>query len=285
MSFKTWFKTPKAWVFICLAIYLGVASYASHDMNGVRNGGIAIVAAIVVDVICGLIEKRKRIFPDGAAVTGLIIASILSLTTSPWMVAAVSVISILSKHLMTHKKKPMFNPAAFGLLVSIVLFKTQQSWWGAFGDLSAWYLVLLLIGGYLVVNRINKFPQVFTFLGTYFILLFVLGNGMVHIGTTYLDAAGLSDALRPPFVNAAVFFALFMLTDPPTSPNKVGDQVVFGFLSAVVGVLAYGYMGGLMYLFIGLMSGNLYQWARSMSSRSAKRARPPMKKVDHRMPG
>jgi Na+-translocating ferredoxin:NAD+ oxidoreductase RnfD subunit len=279
MSFKQWTKTPKAWVFIAIAVCYAAAAYASHNMNGLRNGIVAIVAAVSVDVICGLIEKRKRIFPDGAVITGLIVASILSLTTSPWMVAGVSVISILSKHLLTHKKKPVFNPAAFGLLVSIPLFQTEQSWWGAFGDLPAWLLVLPVIGGYLVVNRINKFPQVFTFLGTYFVLLFVLGTGVVHIGTSNLDAAGLSDVLRPPFVNAAVFLALFMLTDPPTSPAKTRDQIVFGFLSAAVGVLAYGYLGGLMYLFIGLMVGNLYQWARSLSSRSAKRSSPALKKA------
>ncbi|MFC5651627.1 RnfABCDGE type electron transport complex subunit D [Paenibacillus solisilvae] len=280
MSIKQWTKTPKAWVFIAIAVSYSAAAYASHNMNGLRNGIVAIVAAVAVDVICGLIEKRKRIFPDGAVITGLIVASILSLTTSPWVVAGVSVIAILSKHLLTHKKKPVFNPAVFGLLVSILLFQSQQSWWGAFGDLPAWLLVLPVIGGYLVINRINKFPQVFTFLGTYFVLLFVLGTGTVHIGTSYLDAVGLSDALRPPFVNAAVFFALFMLTDPPTSPAKVRDQIVFGFLSAAVGVIAYGYLGGLMYLFIGLMTGNLYQWARSLSSARPRGASPTLKKVD-----
>ncbi|WP_256217312.1 hypothetical protein [Paenibacillus sp. OV219] len=60
----------------------------------------------------------------------------------------------------------MLNPAAFGLLVSVIAFHTEQSWWGAFGDLPAWSALLLFVGGYLVTDRVRKFPQVFAFFGT-----------------------------------------------------------------------------------------------------------------------
>ncbi|MGO4273620.1 RnfABCDGE type electron transport complex subunit D, partial [Paenibacillus sp. TAF58] len=146
-------------------------------------------------------------------------------------------------------KKPIFNPAALGLFLSILFFQTGQSWWGAFGDLPTWTVAFLLIGGYIVTNRVNKFPQVFSFLGSYFFLLLMMG--IIHVG----DA---TDALRSPFINATLFFALFMLTDPPTSPAKNKDQVIFGILSAAVGAVIYGIFGGLMYLFIGLLIGNLY---------------------------
>jgi Na+-transporting NADH:ubiquinone oxidoreductase subunit NqrB len=172
-------------------------------------------------------------------------------------VAATSVIAVLSKYVLVRKKKPIFNPAAFGLLLSIVLMRSGQSWWGAFGDFPAWTIGFLLIGGYLVTNRVNKFPQVLSFLGTYFIVL--LAMGIMHVG----DAA---DALRPPFINASLFFALFMLTDPPTSPAKTREQIVFGVLSALVGAVVYGVFGGLMYLFIGLLAGNLYYYWRGRSA-------------------
>ena len=47
-----------------------------------------------------------------------------------------------------------------------------------------------------------------------------------------------------------------MLTDPPTSPAKVKDQIFFGILTAAVGSIVNGYFGGLMYIFIGLLVGN-----------------------------
>jgi Na+-translocating ferredoxin:NAD+ oxidoreductase RnfD subunit len=249
LAANQWTKTSKGYVIISMVAYLFIVSIWSLDIKGIYNGIIAVGVSSVVDILCSYIAKRKQTLPDGAVTTGLIIALILSATTSWYIVAATSIMAILSKHLLVHNKKPIFNPAAFGLLMSILFLRTGQSWWGAFGDLPAWTVVFLLVGGYRVTNRVNKFPQVFSFLGTYFILLFIMG--IFNIG----DAA---DALRSPFINASLFFALFMLTDPPTSPAKNKDQVVFGILSAVVGAVVYGLFGGLMYLFIGLLIGNLY---------------------------
>jgi Na+-translocating ferredoxin:NAD+ oxidoreductase RnfD subunit len=249
MAANRWIKSPKGYIVAALIAYLVLASIGSQSINGMINGIIAVGVSVAVDIICCMLERRKRIVPDGAVITGLIISLILSSTSPWWIVAATSIISILSKHLLIHRKKPIFNPAALGLLLSIIFFKSGQSWWGTFGDLPAWTLVFILVGGYAVTNRVSKFPQVFSFLGMYFISFFIMN--IFHAG----DAA---DALRSPFINATLFFAFFMLTDPPTSPAKVKNQIVFGTLAALVGVIDYALLGGLMYLFIGLLIGNLY---------------------------
>jgi Na+-translocating ferredoxin:NAD+ oxidoreductase RnfD subunit len=260
------YKSPKAYVVIAMTAYLLIASIGLQDLKGIINGIVAVGVSLAADIVCCLIEKRKRIVPDGAVITGLIITLILSTTTAWYIVAATAAISILSKHLLVFKKKPIFNPAAFGLLLSILIFRTEQSWWGAFGDLPAWTVIFLLIGGYAVTNRVNKYPLVFSFVGTFFVLLFLMGH--FHIG----DA---SDALRPPFINAALFFGLFMLTDPPTSPAKYKNQIMFGILAALTGTVVYGFFGGLMYLFIGLFIGNLYHLFQTRSSSNAsKKVRP-----------
>jgi Na+-translocating ferredoxin:NAD+ oxidoreductase RnfD subunit len=262
LTANQWIRTPKGYVIIALVGLLVIAAIWSLDIKGIANSIIAVGVSSIVDIICSRMAKRNRTLPDGAVITGLIIALILSTTTSWSIVAATSFMAVLSKHLLAHKKKPIFNPAAFGLLLSILFFRTGQSWWGAFGDLPAWTVVFLLIGGYTVTNRVNKFPQVFSFLGTYFVLLLIMG--IFHVG----DAA---DALRSPFINATLFFALFMLTDPPTSPAQNKDQVIFGILSAVVGAVVYGFFGGLMYLFIGLLIGNLYHlWKTRLALRVSK---------------
>ncbi|HJV17695.1 MAG TPA: hypothetical protein VJ546_10005 [Bacillales bacterium] len=49
-----------------------------------------------------------------------------------------------------------------------------------------------------------------------------------------------------------------MLTDLPTTPAKVNDQIVFSIIVALVGTSFYAVAGGLAYLFIGLLVGNLY---------------------------
>jgi Na+-translocating ferredoxin:NAD+ oxidoreductase RnfD subunit len=262
MTANQWIKSPKGYVAIAMTAYLLIASIGSQDMKGIINGLVAVGVSLVVDILYCLIEKRKRIVPDGAVITGLIISLILSTTTAWPIVAATAAISILSKHILVHKKKPIFNPAVVGLLLSILIFQTGQSWWGAFGDFPAWTIVFLVIGGYAVTNRVNKYPQVFSFLGMSFVLLFLM---------SYFNVGDASDALRPPFINATLFFGFFMLTDPPTSPAKVKDQIIFGILAAVSGTIVYGLKGGLMYLFIGLLIGNLYQFLKARSSLNASK--------------
>jgi Na+-translocating ferredoxin:NAD+ oxidoreductase RnfD subunit len=253
MSTHPWHKKPKSYVIICLVAFLVIAEVLSSDIKGIFNVIIALVTAVGMDWICFLLVKRKKWLADGAVITGIIIGLILSTTTSWYLVAITAIMAILSKYLIVFKKKPVFNPAAFALLLSILFFQTGQSWWGAFGDLPFWTIGFLLLGGYLVTNRVNKFPQVFAFLSAYFLLLILMG--FMHVG----EAA---DAFRPPFINASLFFALFMLTDPPTSPISNKDQVIFGLLSAIVGVVIYGFFGGLMYLFIGLIISNAYHVVR-----------------------
>jgi len=245
---KKWIKTPKGNVTIAMVAYLILASIGSKTMMGIENGLIAVAVSLAVDYLYCSMTNRKGT-RDGTVITGLIISLILSFTSSWMIVAGTAVMAILSKHLLVYKKKPIFNPAAVGLLLSIFIFHSEQSWWGAFGDLSPLTMIFLLIGGYVVTERVNKFPQVFSFLGTFFVLLFLFGQ---------VNMSAASDAFRSPFINAALFFGFFMLTDPPTSPAKHKDQVIFGFLTALSGVIVYAIFGGLTYLFIGLFVGNLY---------------------------
>ncbi|WP_462410451.1 RnfABCDGE type electron transport complex subunit D [Neobacillus sp. Marseille-QA0830] len=273
MNTAKWIKTPKGYVTIIIAAFFIIASIGSATLMGIMNGLLAIVAAYAADYIYCRLNNRKS-SKDSTVITGLIISLVLSFTTPWYMVAGTSVMAILSKHLLVYKKKPIFNPAAFGLLLSIFLFHTGQSWWGAFGDLPWWMIGILLIGGYLVTERVNKFPQVFAFLGTFFLLLLLMGA---------LEIGGAADAFRPPFINAALFFSFFMLTDPPTSPAKYQNQVVFGILSAVTGIIVYAIFGGLTYLFIGLMIGNIYSYWKKLSASKAAERRQMRSKTSRRV--
>lgn len=268
-------KTPKGYVTIAMISFLLIASIGSQTIKGILNSIIAIVVSFGVEYLYCTIMNRKS-SRDSTVITSLIISLILSFTTSWLVVAGTAVIAILSKHLLIYKKKPIFNPAAFGLLVSIFLFHSGQSWWGAFGDLPAWTIIFLLIGGYLVTERVNKYPQVFSFLGTTFVLLLFMG--LFNIGNA-------SDALRPPFINAALFFAFFMLTDPPTSPAKVQNQVIFGILTALTGTIVYGIFGGLTYLFIGVFVGNIYSFLNKRSTSTKAAMKMQRAKTGHRALG
>jgi Na+-translocating ferredoxin:NAD+ oxidoreductase RnfD subunit len=82
------------------------------------------------------------------------------------------------------------------------------------------------------------------------------------------DPAHVAELFRVPNVNAALFFAGFMLTDPPTSPVRYRDQVVYGGIVAAASAAIYLTLGGVYFLPGGLLVGNAWEaWRRWATSR------------------
>ena len=90
-------------------------------------------------------------------------------------------------------------------------------------------MLLVLAGGALIADRMNKFPLVFTFSGVYFAVCTVIGQ---------VAPAAVAELFRAPVVEATLFLDLFMLTDPPTPPARSLDQVWIGALVAVTACAA-----------------------------------------------
>ena len=160
----------------------------------------------------------------------------------------------------------MFNPAALALLVTFYPFATAQSWWGALPDAGVTGLIALFATGLFIAERVNKLPLMITFLGSYF-LLFTL--------TAFLgDAGHAAELFRAPDVNAALFFAFFMLSDPPTSPAKQQDQLVFGVIAAVVSYAAFETVGAAYFLLVGVLLANVWEALRRSAQRKARKTVP-----------
>jgi Na+-translocating ferredoxin:NAD+ oxidoreductase RnfD subunit len=68
-----------------------------------------------------------------------------------------------------------------------------------------------------------------------------------------------------------------MLTDPPTSPNRYGDQFWFGVLAAVTAGMAQLLGSGQVYLLIGVLVANavlaLVRYARRQGAAEPARLR------------
>ncbi len=264
--FVRFIKTPKGMVMALLILLTLIGALRPQDHFALVNALLAVVTALILDGIVALFHHRKKLFSDGAVITALIVADVLSHMTPLYIIIATTAVALMSKHLLKIGRKPIFNPAAFGLLFAIVAFGTGQSWWGSLALLPTWSIILLLVAGVYITQRVNKFPLVLTFLGTYFILL--LAMAIMHLGLPS-DTPG--DALRVPFVNSALYLAFFMLTDPPTSPAPYRHQVFFGAIAAGVGTVIFATSGGLAYPLIGLLTGNAWKatlhWLTKLETR------------------
>jgi enediyne biosynthesis protein E5 len=260
-------RTPKGSLLLVFLPLVALGAFAVGWQAALPHLAIAVLAACLTDVAIDRFDGRPLAWPTSALLSGLIVGFVLDPVTPALATAAVASVASLSKHLLATSRWHVFNPAALALLISIPLFGTGQSWWGALPDLPIVWLAVPLLGGAIVVDRINKFPLVLTFLGTYF-GLFTL--------PALVEPSQVAEMFRTPFVQSALFLALFMLTDPPTSPARPGEQVWIGALVGGATVVAQLVGLGQAYLLVGLLVGNVALAARRTVSQLAapRRAAP-----------
>jgi Na+-translocating ferredoxin:NAD+ oxidoreductase RnfD subunit len=125
-------------------------------------------------------------------------------------------------------------------------------------------VVLLLITGGYVADRVNKLPCVFAFLGAYFALF--------TLSSFFIDPARVAEVFRAPDLGAVLFFALFMLDDPPTSPIRYTQQIIFGLIVAGVSHYVFVISGAVCYLLVGLLVANAWEAYSRVNQRKMRQA-------------
>jgi Na+-translocating ferredoxin:NAD+ oxidoreductase RnfD subunit len=210
------------------------------------------------------LSARRLRFPTSALLSGLIVLFILSSNESWLVVGWASSLATVSKRVLRTRREHILNPAALALLWPPLVFGSGESWWGALGDMSWFWLPVLLLAGILLTERLNKFPIVLTFLATYFTIFSVASTVNPH---------GTAEMFREPFLQAALFLAFFMLTDPPTSPNRYLDQFWFGMLAAITACAAQLAGLGQIYLLVGVLMANAVLAVVRASRRAASTPR------------
>jgi len=254
VALKKFFRTPKGLLIVALAVLTVVAVTGEPLALVLPLIGAAIGAAMLVDFAILRVREGAWIFPDGALLTGLFVALILT-PHEPWWVAALTAaVAIVSKYALRVGRANVFNPAAVALLLSYFLFHTGQSWWGSLPELPIAAIIVLFATGLFITQRVNKAPVVISFLGVYYLLFTIAA----FVG----DPRHVSALYRAPDLHMALFFAFFMVTDPPTSPPKHRDQWIYGAIVAVVSFGVFETIGAVYFLFAGLLVANVWEAVR-----------------------
>lgn len=253
---RQFFRTPKG----LLTIVFTVLTVMGALGEGIRQvaPGLASAVAVAALVDAPILRRRRKAweFPSGAILTGSIVAMVLS-PHEPWYVpACTSAVAIVSKYSFRTRSANIFNPAALALVATFHVFDTGQSWWGALPDVTPFIaLPVLIAAGVFIVDRVNRSPLVLTFLGSYYLLFTV---------TAYLgEPRRVAEIFVTPDLQAVLFFAFFIVTDPPTSPVKAADQLVCGALVAATSYAVFQLVGAAYYLLAGVLVGNVLEaWRR-----------------------
>ena len=116
-------------------------------------------------------------------------------------------------------------------------------------------LPVLFATGIFIADRVNKMPLVLAFLGGYY-LLFTL---TAFVG----DPGGVAEIFRTPDLHAVLFFAFFILTDPPTSPVKYPRSARVRRDRRGSELRGLRLVGAAYYLLAGVLVGNVWEaWRR-----------------------
>lgn len=250
---QRFFRTPKGLLLIVFALLLALAvpSQGSAVLPGLL-AATATAAALDAGIIWARTGEWE--FPSGAILTGLIIAFVLSAQEPLYVPIVAAGVAVASKHIFRTRWSNIFNPAALALVAVALLFNSGQSWWGALPDLGPLGILVMFAAGLFIADRINKLPLVLVVIGSYFL--------MFTTASLVGDPSRVAEVFREPDLQATLFFAFFMVDDPPTCPTKYRDQVQFGIIVAVVSYAIFMIMGSVYYLPAGLLAGNAWESGR-----------------------
>ncbi|MDP2924520.1 MAG: RnfABCDGE type electron transport complex subunit D [Candidatus Omnitrophota bacterium] len=194
------------------AIYL---SSIGNDVTFLPAVFISVISAVFLDSLATYLRTKHFIITDSSVISGLIIGYVISSQEPWWKFLFASVFAIGSKHLLRIKNKHLFNPAAFGILSSVILLGAATQWKGT----NLWYI--LVPAGIYFVQKIHKLD----------IVIGYLVSSLILFGThTFIQKLPLLDVLK--FQN--YFFIFIMLIEPKTTPIGKKGKIIFGIAVAAL---------------------------------------------------
>lgn len=259
---RFFFKTPKGLLTLVLAAMIAIAARHEGAQFVATRLGLATLAAGVCDAVILRLRHTRWQFPSGAVLTAMIAGMVLSVRTPVAVIPACALAGVASKYLIRTRGANVFNPAALGIVALLPVFHAAQSWWGALPEVAPSAQLLLLAGGVFIAHRVNKLTLVVAFLGCYFALF----TTAAFVG----DPSWVAEIFRTPDLQAVLYFACFILTDPPTSPIAPRDQIVFAGIVAVVSFAIFESTGAVYYLLAGVLVANIWEARRRVTFRSRR---------------
>ena len=237
-------------------------------------GWHAVWMILVSYVVGGIVEVsfalvRKKGIEEGFLVTGLIFPLVLPPTTPLWVVGVGIAFGVFfGKEMFGGTGRNIFNPALVGRLFITIAFPEMLSatWRAPFTDAitSATPLGILKAGGEappitdmllgLTAGSMGELFRIGIIAGGLLLVVFRVANWRVPL--FYLATVALfswiGNILGPEVIAAPVrqllsgsllFGAVFMATDPVTSPDTSAGKVIFGVGCGVLTVLIRSFSG------------------------------------------
>jgi len=238
----------KSQLIVFLLVFAGYVCFRNRDVSFLRTEFLALACTALADSIVTYIKVRQWRLGESSVVSGLIIGYVLSSDNAWWVIAVAALLAISSKHLFRFRKRHVFNPAAFGILLSIFMCGATTQWQGTY----LWYI--LVPAGCYFIYRIRKFEV-------------IIGYAVAAVLLFGAQAVLQRMPLQNIFGYFSYFYICIMLIEPKTSPPGQTGKFVFGAIVAVL-IFVFNQTGirvdaELLSLLIGNLTVPLLQGTRS----------------------
>jgi len=191
---------------------------------------MGIIVAAASDFLINRFLYKQNIFPNSAIISGLITAGILDYRQS-WLTLIIFILlAIISKHLIKHKGKHIFNPANFSLLTA-TLFGIPLTW-----NIESNIYLIIVFGLYMAYS-IKKIPHLVGFIG-------------------FFSALCLTQRINP-LMLISWFFVFVMLIEPKTSGFGNLRGIIFGSIAGIASFLIFKLLPQYDFFVSGLFAANL----------------------------
>jgi ferredoxin-NADP reductase len=242
-------------ILVGIAVVFGAIGWLPYNPIDLLFEAVFLLVAcwIVNRILAAIFNAHPN--SESAYITALILTLIITpqpIGESNYIIflIAVAVSAMGVKFILAINKKHIFNPAAFAVAASALLSGPAASWWVG-GNVPL--MAFVIIGGFLVVRKIQRFDLALTFLGAAF-LGDILTHPQVSAFTTIEQAV---------FHTPIFFFASIMITEPLTTPPTRGWRIEYGALVGFLFSPAVHFGAYYSTPELALLIGNLFSWVVS----------------------
>jgi len=199
-------KTQLILYLTCFAIFLAI-----KDRNAVFliTIIIAVISSLAVESILLYLKTKVFQISESSIITGLIVGYVLSSDEGWLRFVLASSLAILSKHLIRFQKKHIFNPAALGIFLTLIIFGASTQWKGTY----LWYILLPF--GFYFIYKTRKIE-------------IIIGYAVISLALFGTQAVLEKVPLWHIFGYLSYFYILVMVIEPKTTPIKPWGKYFFG---------------------------------------------------------
>ena len=251
-----------------------IASIYFYGWNVLKIIAVSYIVGGAVEVIFAIVRKKE--IHEGFLITGLIFPLVLPPTTPLWVVGVGVVFGVLfGKEVFGGTGRNIFNPALVGrLFITIAFPALMTTRWqeplthaitaatplsiyktegiltpyldlflgAAAGSMGETCRLAVIIGGlFLIFTKVSNWRIPVCYIGSVFVFG-VIGHGLIP--------ARVAPPMFQVLTGGLLFGAMFMATDPVTSPFTRAGKYSFGILCGILTILIRsfsGYVEGVMF--------------------------------------